>query len=71
MPLNYAKWMEMLRTPEAEAAWRQEFDRWEALTPAEQAEENKIANKRMEKIREHIRWLDYCVAAKIDPNLVR
>ena len=51
-------------------AIRREMDRWDALTPEQKAAEQKLTDARMAKARKHIAFLDYCVANKIDPNLV-
>lgn len=70
MAINIAGLREALGGPEAQAAWKREWDRWHALTPEEQKAERAEVDKRLEKSRKHIAWLDYCVAKKIDPNLV-
>lgn len=71
MPINWANWMAQVRTPETYAAFEREFARWEALSPQEQAEENKIADAKLEKWRKHKEWLDYCAANGVHPGPVR
>lgn len=71
MPINWANWMAQLRTPEVYAAFEREEARWDALSPEERAEENKIADARREKYRKHMEWLNYCAANGVHPGLVK
>ena len=50
---------------------RAEMERWDNLTPEQQETEKEIAEARWEKARKHIKWLDWCAANKVDPNLVK
>ena len=49
---------------------RREMERWEALTPEAKAKEQKRTNAKWAEFHKHKAFLDYCVAKKIDPNLV-
>lgn len=70
MPINMAQWSEFWHSDATKAAWDAHWARWHSLTPAEREKEYAWENARWEAARKHIAFLDYCVAKKIDPNLV-
>ena len=67
MAINLSEMRRLMWNPEA---WRAETERWAALSPAQQKAEQAASDARWEAARKHIAFLDYCVAKKIDPNLV-
>lgn len=70
MPINLEQWSAFGRSKAVADAYRKEFERWGAMTPAEREAEQKAVDARWEKARKHIAFLDFCVAKKIEPNLV-
>ena len=70
MPINLTEWSRFWKSPQVIDAMSREYDRWQALTPEQRKAEQAEVDARWEKARKHIEFLDYCVAKKIDPNLV-
>lgn len=71
MAINMENWRREFNAASVREAMSKEYDRWERLTPEQRKAEEKGWEAKREKVRKHIAFLDYCVAKKIDPNLVK
>ena len=68
MPINMSEWRRSMG--DMREAFAREEARWEALSPKQRAFEKELSDAQWKRARDHIAFLDYCVAKKIDPNLV-
>ncbi len=70
MAVNLKALREVFNPETIRYAMAREDERRSALTPEMRAAEDRSNVARQERVRRHIAFLDYCVAKKIDPNLV-
>lgn len=70
MPISFSDWYRSLNWDSIRAAFDEEERRRAAMTPDQRTAEQQLIDTRQERARRHIKWLDWCVANKVDPNLV-
>lgn len=71
MPISHSDWYKSLDLKAIGDALDREHERWNDLTPQQRKVEQDRIDARQEKCRKHVAWLDWCVANKVDPNLVK
>ena len=71
MPIKLSEMRRFMTGPAASAAWEREWNRWQQMTPAERKREQDRIDARQAEYEKHKKWLDWCVANKVGPNLVK